>query len=111
MQILPDIYLLDGFAYANHPNFYLVVGPEGNVIVDAGTLPEELERADARAETWGISLDQGGEDCDKPTYITSLKKLAAMEVDCILAGHYLPYLEQGKRLVGRAYVKALCEWR
>ena len=60
MQILPDIYLLDGFAYANHPNFYLVVGPEGNVIVDAGTLPEELERADARAETWGISLDQVG---------------------------------------------------
>lgn len=231
MQILPDIYLLDGFAYANHPNFYLVVGPEGNVIVDAGTLPEELERADARTETWGISLDQvgglllthshydhignaaairergaavfagpsdaegielsdnrtvpyaagfdlppckvdhvvsdgeridicglrfdvihapghtdgciiyqlehrgkivwfvgdvvmskdtaftpelgwqGGEDCDKPAYIASLKKLAAMEVDCILAGHYLPYLEQGKRLVGRAYVKALCEWR
>jgi glyoxylase-like metal-dependent hydrolase (beta-lactamase superfamily II) len=231
MQILPDIYLLDGFAYASHPNFYLIHTDEGNVIVDAGTVPGDLKAAQERVRLWGISLDrvdclllthshydhigcaaeirqrgaavyagpgdaegieradnrtvpyaagfrlppcevdqvisdedtietcglrfdvihapghtngsviyqlihagkviwfagdvvmargtdfvpelgwQGGEDFDKPTYIETLKRLSAMPVDCILSGHYLPYLRDGHRLVGRAYVKSLCEWR
>ncbi len=231
MQILPNIYLLDGFAYAQHANFYLVHDEQGNVIIDAGTTGADLERAERRLRVWGISLEkvdtlllthshydhvgnaaelrrrgasvvagpgdaegveradwrtapyaagfrlprcpvdrvvrdgeiveaggfrfeviqapghtqgsviyqlrhagriiwfvgdvvlinntnfepelgwQGGEDFDKPAYLRSLRRLAELPVDCILAGHYFPYLNEGQRLVGRAYVKALVEWR
>jgi len=231
MQILPNIFLLDGFAYAQHANFYLVHSKQGNVVIDAGTIPTDLERAEQNLVQWDIALErvdalllthshydhvgnaaelrrrgamviagpgdsegveladwrtapyaagfqvpacqvdrvvqdgdiietcgfrvevihapghtngsviyqlrhagqiiwfvgdvvmvnntnfepelgwQGGEDFDKPTYLQTLRRLAELEVDCILAGHYFPYLTEGRRLVGRAYVKALVEWR
>lgn len=231
MQILPNIYLLDGFAYAQHANFYLLHSQAGNVVVDAGTTAADLERAEQQLLPWNISLDtvqalllthshydhvgnaaalrsrgamviagpgdaegitaadwrtapyaagfsvpgcpvdrvvsegeviescgfrfevlhapghtngsviyqlrhagkiiwfagdvlmidnthfepelgwQGGEDFDKVTYLQTLRRLSSLPVDCILAGHYFPYLVQGQRLVGRAYVKALVEWR
>ena len=231
MQILPNIYLLDGFAYAQHANFYLVHSEQGNIVIDAGTVPADLARAERNLGQWGISLAkvdtlllthshydhvgnaaelrrrgttviagpgdaegveladwrtapyaagfqvpackvdrvvhdgdiieaggfrfevihapghtdgsviyqlrhadqiiwfvgdvllinntnfepelgwQGGEDFDKPTYLQTLRRLADLPVDCILAGHYFPYLTEGRRLVGRAYVKALVEWR
>jgi glyoxylase-like metal-dependent hydrolase (beta-lactamase superfamily II) len=231
MQILPHIYLLDGFAYAQHANFYLVHTEAGNIVVDAGTVRADLERAEQHLSAWNISLErvdtlllthshydhvgnaavlrgrgatviagpgdaegialadwrtapyaagfpvpacpvdrvvgegevietcglrfevlhapghtngsviyqlrqagkiiwfvgdvvmidntnfepelgwQGGEDFDRQSYIESLRRLASRPVDCILAGHYFPYLSQGQRLVGRAYVKALVEWR
>lgn len=231
MQILPNIYLLDGFAYAQHANFYLIHSPAGNVVIDAGTVKADLDRAEQNLQAWDISLAkvdylllthshydhvgnaarlrdrgatviagpgdaegislsswrtapyaagfqvpacpvdrvvydgdvieacgfrlevlqapghsegsviyqlrhagkviwfvgdvvmidntdfepklgwQGGEDFDKPTYLQTLKRLAGLPVDCILAGHYFPYLQEGQRLVGRAYVKALVEWR
>jgi hydroxyacylglutathione hydrolase len=231
MQILPNIYLIDGFAYAQHANFYLIHSEAGNIVVDAGTVKEDLDRAEQQLDLWGISLEKvdflllthshydhvgnatalrsrgarvmagpgdaegiqladwrtapyaagfqmppcpvdrvvrdgdaieacgfqfevihapghtagsviyqlkhagkiiwfagdvlminntdfepelgwpGGEDFDKPTYIQSLRRLAGLPVDCILAGHHFPYLSQGQRLVGRAYVKALVEWR
>ncbi len=231
MQILPDIYLLDGFAYAAHANFYLIHTDAGNIIIDAGTRPDDLRVADERSALWDISLQhvdslllthshydhignaaeirqrgatvyagpsdaegiersdnrtvpyaagfklppckidhvvtdgdvietcglrietihapghtdgcviyqlnhvgktiwfagdvlmakgtdfvpelgwQGGEDFDKPTYIQTLRRLSDLPVDCLLAGHYLPYLRDGHHLVGRAYVKALCDWR
>jgi glyoxylase-like metal-dependent hydrolase (beta-lactamase superfamily II) len=231
VQLLPNIYLLDGFAYAQHPNFYLVYGEHGNVVIDAGTVRGDLDRAEGHLAAWGISLAnvdhlllthshydhignaavlrergatvvagpgdaagieradwrtapyatgfrvpackvdrvvkdgdvieacgfrfevihapghtngsaiyqlrhtgkiiwfvgdvvminntnfepelgwQGGEDFDKTTYLKTLRRLAELPVDCILAGHYFPYLSEGQRLVGRAYVKALVEWR
>jgi glyoxylase-like metal-dependent hydrolase (beta-lactamase superfamily II) len=231
MQILPNIYLLDGFAYAQHPNFYLVHSEQGNIVVDAGTVRSDLDRAEQQLAVWGISLEkvdylllthshydhvgnaavlrsrgatviagpgdaegveladwrtapyaagfqlppcqvdrvvadgdlidacgfrfevihapghsdgsviyqlrhagkiiwfagdvvkaldtdfepelgwQGSEDFDKPTYINTLKRLSSLPVDCILAGHHFPYLRDGHYLVGRAYVKALIEWR
>lgn len=231
MQILPNIYLLDGFAYAQHTNFYLVHSSRGNIVIDAGTVAADLERAEQRLEPWSISLKnvdtlllthshydhvgnaaalrqrgatviagpgdaegveladwrtapyaagfqvpacqvdrivhngdiietcgfqfeaihapghtngsviyqlrhsgkiiwfvgdvlmcqntnfepelgwQGGEDFNKAIYLQTLRRLATMPVDCILAGHYFPYLQGGQRLVGRAYVKALVEWR
>ena len=46
MQILPNIFLLDGFANAQHANFYLVHSKQGNVVIDAGTIPTDLERAE-----------------------------------------------------------------
>jgi len=30
MQLLPNIYLADGFAYAQHANFYLIHSEQGN---------------------------------------------------------------------------------
>ena len=231
MQILPNIYLLDGFAYAQHPNFHLVHSQAGNIVIDSGSVPSDIERAERQLAPWGISLEsvdylllthshydhmgnaallrsrgatvvagpgdaegieladartipyaagfqlppckvdrvvqdgdiidacgfrfevihapghtngcviyqlqhmgktiwfsgdvlfcqntaydpqlgwQGGEEFDKPTYIQTLKRLSELPVDCILAGHHLPYLRAGHRLVGRAYVKALIEWR
>lgn len=231
MQILPNIYLADGFAYAQHPNFYVLHSRGGTIMVDSGSVPGDLDRAEAQLALWGISLDkvdylflthshydhignaaairergafviagpgdaegiensdartipyaagfrlpackvdrvvedgdtidacgfrfevihapghtngcviyklehagrtiwlagdvlfcgntyyqpelgwQGGEEFDKPTYIRTLKRLATLHVDCILSGHHIPYLREGSRLVGRAYAKALIEWR
>lgn len=231
MQILPNIYLAGGFAYAQHANFYVLHNDQGTIVVDAGTVVGDLDEAERQLGMWGVSLAkvdtlllthshydhmgcaaalrergayvvagpgdaegimladsrtvpyaagfplppckvdrvvedrdviescgfrfevihapghtngsviyrlehtgkviwfagdvlfcrntgfqpelgwQGGEEFDRPTYIKTLKRLSSMPVDCILAGHYLPYLRDGHRLVGRAYVKALCEWR
>ena len=58
MQILPNIYLLDGFAYAKHPNIYLIHNEEGNIVVDAGTVPGDLEQAQQHLSVWGISLEK-----------------------------------------------------
>ena len=220
LQILPNVYLADGFAYASHPNFYLVRGDGVNVLVDSGTVPEDLARAERNLAAWGISLDridallvthshydhmgnaaairergarvyagpgdaqgieladnrtapyaagfpqqpckvdrvvedgevievgglrfealhapghtsgsivyqtevgdrtvwftgdvlmargidyqgelgwQGSEDFSKSAYIESLKRLAALPVDCVLAGHHIPYLRDGHPLGG-----------
>ncbi len=230
MQLLPDLYLLNGFAYATHANFYLLRSDEGNVLIDSGTFPSDLESAERQLAVWGLNLDsvdhlllthahydhvanaatlrergatvvagpgdaegialadnrtlpyvgypvqpcevdrvvrdgdvieaagfritaihapghtdgciiyevdhagrkvwftgdvlmapaedfeaqlgwEGSEEFDRETYIESLKRLAAMRPDVVLAGHFIPYLRDGWRLVGRAYMKALLEWR
>lgn len=230
MQLLPDLYLANGFAYATHANFYLLPSDQGNVLIDSGTFPGELEQAERQLSTWGLSLDgvdhlllthahydhvgnaatlrergatvvagpgdaegieladnrtlpyvgypvtpckvdrvvndgdvieaagfritaihapghtggciiyevdhagrkiwfvgdvlmapaedfnaqlgwEGSEDLDRPTYIETLKRLASMKPDVVLAGHFIPYLRDGWRLVGRAYMKALLDWR
>ena len=231
MQILPHVYLADGFAYMEHPNIYLIQGTDGLIMVDCGTDEAALRRAEKNAAMWGLSLDavryllithshydhvgnaaairrrgakivagpgdaegiaaadsrtadyaggfkiepcpidrivrdgeqleacgrtfhirhapghsegsiiyqlehagktiwftgdvvfplvgwqgelgwRGGETFDRGTYIKTLKRLAAfMDVDCVLAGHYAPCLAEGHRVIGRAYVKALVEWR
>jgi glyoxylase-like metal-dependent hydrolase (beta-lactamase superfamily II) len=54
---------------------------------------------------------RGGEEFDRKKYIKSLKRLSAMPVDCVLAGHLLPCPEEAFRLVGHAYSKALIELR
>jgi glyoxylase-like metal-dependent hydrolase (beta-lactamase superfamily II) len=56
MQILPNIFLLDGFAYAQHANFYLVHSEQGNIVIDAGTHAADLERAEQHLDKWSISL-------------------------------------------------------
>jgi len=56
MQLLPNVYLVDGFAYAQHANFYLVQSEQGTVVIDAGTLRDDLDRAEQQLSPWGISL-------------------------------------------------------
>lgn len=58
MQILPNIYLADGFAYAQHPKFYVIHNEEGTIVVDAGTVQADLERAERQLGVWGISLEK-----------------------------------------------------
>jgi glyoxylase-like metal-dependent hydrolase (beta-lactamase superfamily II) len=231
MQILPNIYLLDGYAYRNHVNFYLVHSEEGTIVIDTGIAKTDIERAQIQMKTWGISLEkidyvmlthchydhagnaaflkergalviagpgdaegleradsrttpyaegikiapcrvdrvvkdgeivdacgfrfeiihvpghtngsviyqlrhcnrivwfsgdlffaadaeyepelgwQGGEEFNVEVYIKSLKRLADMPVDCVLAGHSFPCMYEAHRLVGRAYAKALIELR
>ena len=57
MQLLPGLYLLNGFAYATHANFYLLRSDEGNVLIDSGTFPEDLERAEQQLAVWGLDLE------------------------------------------------------
>lgn len=38
MQILPNVYLANGFAYQQHQNSYLVVGDGAAVPIDSGEL-------------------------------------------------------------------------
>ncbi len=56
MQILPGIYLANGFPYQQHQNSYLVVGEGAAVLVDSGDL-EERETFDLVRENlalWGL---------------------------------------------------------
>jgi glyoxylase-like metal-dependent hydrolase (beta-lactamase superfamily II) len=57
MQLLPNLYLLNGFAYATHANFYLLRSDAGNVLIDSGTFPVDLERAEQQLAVWGLNLD------------------------------------------------------
>ena len=58
MQILPNIFLADGFAYAQHPNFYVIHNEDGTIVIDAGSVPADLERAERQMGEWGISLSK-----------------------------------------------------
>ena len=46
------------FLYTQHPNFYLIHNERGTIIVDAGTVPEDLERAEAQLSVWEIFLEK-----------------------------------------------------
>jgi hypothetical protein len=54
---------------------------------------------------------RGVEEFDRKKYIQSLKRLSAMPVDCVLAGHLLHCTDDAFRLLGHAYSKALIELR
>jgi glyoxylase-like metal-dependent hydrolase (beta-lactamase superfamily II) len=53
----------------------------------------------------------GGPSYDKPTYVETLRRLAHMDCDTLLAGHGPPAIGFGKRLVEQAYTKAMLELR
>lgn len=53
----------------------------------------------------------GGPDFDRQTYLDSLQRLIRLQCDTLLLGHGPPGIGLGKRLVERAYTKAMVEWR
>lgn len=56
MQILPGIYLANGFAYQQHQNSYLVVGQGAAVLIDSGDLEgrETFDDVAAHLALWGL---------------------------------------------------------
>lgn len=56
MQILPDIYLLSGFAWQRHQNFYGIDIPRKNqlVLVDCGLDEEDLTVMERARMLWGL---------------------------------------------------------
>ena len=58
MQILPNIYLLNGFAFGVHVNFYLVHSKGGNIVIDTGIIQADIERAQEYMKTWDIALER-----------------------------------------------------
>jgi glyoxylase-like metal-dependent hydrolase (beta-lactamase superfamily II) len=59
MQILPDVYLANGFPYGQHQNGYLVRLDDTLIMVDSGDLETDtFERVRRNCSMWGIELDQ-----------------------------------------------------
>lgn len=59
MQILPDIFLANGFPYGQHQNSYIVRLDHELIMVDAGDLEREtFDLVRANCSTWGIQLEQ-----------------------------------------------------
>ncbi len=90
MQILPDVYLVEGFAYARHPNSYLVQTDEGAVLVDTGLESDDaLERMQAHARRWGLDL-------------AAARHVLITHVHYDHAGHAAELQRRGARLVTNA---------
>jgi glyoxylase-like metal-dependent hydrolase (beta-lactamase superfamily II) len=53
----------------------------------------------------------GSPDHDRGVYLDILQRLARMPCDTLMAGHGPPGIGLGKRLVEKAYTKAMLEWR
>jgi hypothetical protein len=97
MQILPDVFLVNGFPYGLSQNGYVV--RLGDVIVIG-------------PECHSVALGwNGGPDYDRATYVQSPARLAHMDCDCLLPGHGPPCLNNGKRLVEIAYATAMTNLR
>ena len=57
MQILPSVYLVNGFAYSQHQNGYLVKTEGATVMVDSGDLESDtFEIVERNCGMWGIAL-------------------------------------------------------
>jgi hypothetical protein len=59
MQILPGLYLINGFPYGRHQNGYLIRAERAAIVIDSGDLEDEsfstVERACRR---WGFDVSQ-----------------------------------------------------
>jgi len=59
MQILPDIYLVNGFPYSQHQNAYLLKLGDKIVMIDSGDLATNtFDVVKESCAIWGITLDQ-----------------------------------------------------
>jgi len=59
MQILPNVFLVNGFPYGQHQNSYVVRLGDEWVMIDAGDLvTETFELLQANCSTWGIHLER-----------------------------------------------------
>ena len=60
----------------------------------------------------GVSLGWAGSyELDRRIYLQTLEKLLPLRFDVLLGGHGFPLLQNGSRLLGDAFRKALIEWR
>lgn len=55
MQLLPNVFLVSGFAYGVHPNVYAVKGENGIVLVDTGLDSVDLSIIDQNLEDWELA--------------------------------------------------------
>jgi glyoxylase-like metal-dependent hydrolase (beta-lactamase superfamily II) len=60
MQILPDIFLVNGSPYGRHQNGYLVHHQDATILIDSGDLQdaETLPEVIRNAMRWGFRLEQ-----------------------------------------------------
>ncbi|MFH1086602.1 MAG: MBL fold metallo-hydrolase [Chloroflexota bacterium] len=58
MQVLPHVYLVNGFPYGQHQNGYLVRAGGVTLLVDSGDLETDtFELVRANAALWGLTLE------------------------------------------------------
>jgi glyoxylase-like metal-dependent hydrolase (beta-lactamase superfamily II) len=53
----------------------------------------------------------GGVDFDRAVYLKTLERIADLEADVILAGHFQPCLSDGWKILQDTYKVALLDWR
>ena len=59
MQIIPGVYLVNGFPYSQHQNSYVVRDGDLTVLVDSGDLrTDTFPLVRGNAARWGIDLTQ-----------------------------------------------------
>ena len=57
MQIVPNVFLVNGFPYGRHQNSYIARLGEELVMIDSGDLSAEaFDLVEANSATWGIRL-------------------------------------------------------
>lgn len=55
MQLVPNVYLVSGFAYGLHPNVYAVQGKGAMVLIDTGLDEHDLAMIDENLHGWGLA--------------------------------------------------------
>jgi glyoxylase-like metal-dependent hydrolase (beta-lactamase superfamily II) len=57
MQILPGLYLVNGFPYGRHQNGYLLQAPSGLLLIDSGDMEEDsFPTVEQAFRLWGVDL-------------------------------------------------------
>jgi len=57
MQILPGLYLVNGFPYGRHQNSYLLKTEASPIIIDSGDMQEEsFETVERACQRWGFEV-------------------------------------------------------
>jgi glyoxylase-like metal-dependent hydrolase (beta-lactamase superfamily II) len=57
MQILPGVYLVNGFPYGRHQNGYLLKTPSGPIVIDSGDMEEgSFDTVEAACRLWGFDV-------------------------------------------------------
>jgi hydroxyacylglutathione hydrolase len=85
--------------------FYRLV-VDGRIVLFAGDVVQT--GADSHTARLGWT---GGVDYDRATYLNSLQRIARLEADVVLAGHYQPCLKEGYKLLQNAYLRGLMDLR
>ena len=79
---------------------------DGRIILFTG----DVVRAGANTETAMLGWT-GAVDFDRAAYLQSLQRIAKLEADVVLAGHFQPCLKDGYKLLADAYMRGLLDWR